>query len=176
MPSEEKESNRWAEIEQLINRHQSPLIRYATSILHEAERAKDVVQDVFAKLCRQSKAEKPHSIEAWLFRAVRNRAFDVIKKEGRMSLFDTPELADNLTRENAQSERRTNEAIQGLFELVDELPAKKKEVVILKFQQGLSYQEISDITGLSASNVGYLLHHAIRELKEQWNAIETASR
>jgi len=176
MPSEIKESTRWTEIKQLIDQHQSPLIRYAAGILRETERAKDVVQDVFAKLCRQKESDRPRSMEAWLFRAVRNRAFDVLKKEGRMSLYETPEMADNLSRENSQAEQRTNEAIQSLFELVDELPEKKKEVVILKFQQGLSYHEISDITGLSAGNVGYLLHHAIRELKEQWNATEAASR
>ena len=175
MPDEVEDSDRWAEISELIERHQSPLIRYAASILRETERAKDVVQDVFAKLCKQPESEKPHSIEAWLFRAVRNRALDVLKKEGRMSFYDTPEVADQLSHENTQAERRISEAIESLFELVDELPARKKEVVILKFQQGLSYQEISDITGLSSSNVGYLLHHAIRELKEQWNAIEAAN-
>ena len=47
------------------------------------------------------------------------------------------------------------------------MPANQQEVVHLKFQSGLSYREISDVTGLSVSNVGFLLHTALARLREQ---------
>ena len=54
-------------------------------------------------------------------------------------------------------------------QLLDNLTANQREVVRLKFQGGLSYQEISRITELSVSNVGYLIHTAIKRLREQLN-------
>ena len=71
-------------------------------------------------------------------------------------------------------EQRKREAITSLFELVDTLPAKQRELVLLKFQQDFSYQEISDVTSLSVSNVGFILHQAVRSLKQSWEALETA--
>ena len=47
------------------------------------------------------------------------------------------------------------------------LPVSQQEVVRLKFQSDLSYRDIATITGLSVTNVGYLLHTAIQKLREQ---------
>ena len=52
-----------------------------------------------------------------------------------------------------------------LFALVDKLSDKQKEVVCLKFQSNMSYKEISETTGNSVSNVGFILHSAMSELK-----------
>ena len=53
-----------------------------------------------------------------------------------------------------------------LRQLVADLPDNQQEVVRLKFEQGLSYREISEVTGKSVSNVGYLLHHGIAQLRQ----------
>lgn len=49
------------------------------------------------------------------------------------------------------------------------LTDNQQEVVRLKFQSGLSYREISEITGLSVSNVGFLLHTAIKKVRSKLN-------
>jgi RNA polymerase sigma-70 factor (ECF subfamily) len=54
-----------------------------------------------------------------------------------------------------------------LLRLLADLPANQQEVVRLKFQDGLSYRDIAEITGLTSSNVGYLLHVALKRLREQ---------
>lgn len=54
-----------------------------------------------------------------------------------------------------------------VLRLLETLPENQQEVVRLKFQNGLSYREISEITGLSVSNVGYLLHAAIQTLRRK---------
>ena len=51
--------------------------------------------------------------------------------------------------------------------LLEALPENQQEVVRLKFQAGLSYREISRVTALSVSNVGYLIHTAMRTLRRQ---------
>jgi RNA polymerase sigma-70 factor (ECF subfamily) len=52
-----------------------------------------------------------------------------------------------------------------VMELVTELPKNQQEVVRLRFMHHHSYQEISDITGLSVGNVGFLLNAAMRNLR-----------
>ena len=62
-------------------------------------------------------------------------------------------------------ERR--EASTRVLDLVETLPPNQREVIRLKFQNGFSYQEISRISGLSVSNVGYLLHVGLKSLRHQ---------
>ena len=57
-----------------------------------------------------------------------------------------------------------------LRQLVQLLPAKEREIVRLKFEAGLSYQDIAGATGLTVSNVGYILHHAVQSLRTQFHA------
>src|SRR5690606_38594689 len=149
---------------------QVALVRYAASLVGDIERAKDVVQDVFVKLCRQRRESVEPHLAPWLFRVARNRALDVLRKEGRMAHIDEPETAERLadSADARRSEQRRREAIDDIRELVDALPERHRELVQLKFQQGLSYKEIADVTGLSVGNVGYLLHHALKDLKQRW--------
>ena len=56
------------------------------------------------------------------------------------------------------------EAIQVLHETIDSLHESDRELVQLKFFDGLKYREISEKTGLSVGNVGYRLHHILKEL------------
>ena len=52
-----------------------------------------------------------------------------------------------------------------VLEFVDRLSENQREVVRLKFQHGLSYKEIAAVTELSVTNVGYLIHTAIKKLR-----------
>ena len=49
-------------------------------------------------------------------------------------------------------------------------PRSEREIVRLKFEAGLSYQDIAGATGLTVSNVGYILHHAVQSLRTQFHA------
>jgi RNA polymerase sigma-70 factor (ECF subfamily) len=51
--------------------------------------------------------------------------------------------------------------------LLDSLPKNQREVVYLKFQCDLSYKEISEVTRLTVSNVGFLIHTALKNIRKQ---------
>jgi len=164
----------WDRIRRVVQEHQSALIRYAASIVGGREQAKDIVQEVFLKLCKQSWRDVEGHLVIWLFRVTRNQALDALRKEKRMSLFEKTETLEAVAGvgEIVAGEARKSEAIRSLLELVEQLPSRDREVVTLKFQQGLSYKEISEVTGLTVSNVGYVLHHALKELKQRWKAVK----
>ena len=177
MPPEVATDRQWAWVQDAIDQHQSALIRYAQSILHDGEQARDAVQETFIKLCKQQPQEVANHLAPWLFRVVRNQCLNILRKEKRMTHYDSPDAIDvqgNPAQSHPQEQRR-KETITSLFELVNTLPHRQRELVLLKFQQDFSYQEISEVTGLTVSNVGYILHQAIRSLKEAWQTLETSN-
>jgi RNA polymerase sigma factor (sigma-70 family) len=164
-----KQSNRQAEwVRAVMDRHAGPLARYAATITGDADRARDVVQDTLARLCAEDRSRvEPHLAE-WLFTVCRNRALDMVRKEHRMTALTQADLE---TRASAalspahEAERRDTHS-RVLQELAT-LPKNQQEVVRLKFQNGLTYAEISRVTQLTATNVGYLIHTAIKTLRQR---------
>ena len=68
----------------VVQQYEGGLVRYAARLLGDADRARDVVQDTFLRLCREPREKVEDGARQWLFRVCRNRAVDVLKKENRM--------------------------------------------------------------------------------------------
>jgi RNA polymerase sigma factor (sigma-70 family) len=158
-------------LERIFAEQQAPLIRYATRLLDDPDRARDVVQDTFIKLMAQkASAIDGHAVE-WLFTVCRNRSMDVLRKEQRMKRFEEGEV-ERVTASDPRPGHTLEyaETQAAVLRLVDRLPANQQEVVRLKFQNGFSYKEISRITALSVGNVGFLIHTAVARLRTEFAA------
>lgn len=154
-------------IEQALRDYESPLIGYARTILNDLDLARDVVQDTFTRLCRQDPAKVRDNLKSWLFTVCRNRALDILRKENRnQSLDDTQwqSVACPDLQPDQQSDHQ--ERLIQLTGYLSRLSTNQREVITLKFQQGLSYQEIQRITGLTTSNIGFLIHTGLKRLRE----------
>lgn len=162
-------------ISQALKQYESPLIRYALRLTGDLDRARDVVQDTFLKLCRQPGDSLNGNLAPWLFAVCRNGAFDLQRKERRMTT--AAEIDDPSSRLQPSPEAAViaRDSADRIFRLLDQLPDNQQEVVRLKFQNELSYQEISDVTGLSVTNVGFLLHTALKRLREMLQCSEPKS-
>lgn len=143
-----------------LDLYESPLLRYATWMLRNPEWARDIVQEAFLRLCREDPAKLAGHVAPWLFTVCRNLAFDARKKEPLMTPLEDCEIG-------VDSHLDRKETAEEIFRLVQHLPGNQREVVYLKFQCDLSYKEISAVTRLSVSNVGFLLHTALKEIRQQ---------
>ena len=159
-------------MERSFAEHQAPLVRYATKLLSDPDRARDVVQDTFIKLMAQPpEAVEGHLVE-WLFTVCRHRAVDVLRKEGRMTHFGEGEIERVTTAEPRPGQNlEKTETQSAILDLIVHLPPNQQEVIRLKFQNGFSYKEISRITSLSVSNVGFLIHTAVARLRTEFAAM-----
>jgi RNA polymerase sigma factor (sigma-70 family) len=168
MPAEPTQDEPSALVRQALEQHESSLIAYAAGILRgDIDRARDVVQDTFLRLYLSDPVKVRENLKAWLYTVCRNRALDCLRKDQRLELGNEDFLAAApCEQRNPAQEADANELHERVWQLLDRLSHNQREVIRLKFQHDCSYQEIADITGLSTGNVGFLMHVAIKKLRE----------
>lgn len=166
MEDVETKKSEW--VHAALREYEGPLTRYAAQITGDVERARDVVQDTFVKLCAAEPEELEGRVREWLFTVCRNRALDVQRKESRMKPLGDLQLETVESREPSPADAAEQRESSGrVRELLATLPTNQQEVVRLKFQNGLSYREISSVTNLTVTNVGFLLHTAVKTIRER---------
>jgi len=176
------EPRRFESIEEVFAALESPLLIYAMRLLPSRAAAEDVVQEAFMKLHAQFKEVREP--RRWLYRTVHNLAFNQRRKDDKIVPLDpmagsgggigsgsnAPENAVPLIATTADPELLPDEQIIrwegiGLVRLsLNTLDERSRELLKLKFEENLSYRDISSRTGLSVSNVGYVLHHALKAI------------
>ncbi len=150
---------------QALSDHERALLRFAATIVGPDE-ARDIVQDTFLELCKARREDVADHLVPWLFTVCRNRA--VSSRRGKKRNVDVEEVMSIASIEvGPHGELEKKEAGQTVSALIAELPERTREVVALKFAGGLSYKEIAEVTGLSVSHVGVILHEALTKVRER---------
>jgi RNA polymerase sigma-70 factor (ECF subfamily) len=159
-------------IEQLFAALESPLLSYACRIAGELSIAEDIVQEAFMKLHEQF--EEVREPRRWLYRTVHNAALNHRRRAGKIVSLDLPAPSGTPAGEEVpDNQSLPDEAIArvegiGLVRLtLETLDERSRELVRLKFEENLSYKEISVRTGLKVGHVGYLLHHALKNMADE---------
>ncbi|MCZ6698402.1 MAG: sigma-70 family RNA polymerase sigma factor [Planctomycetota bacterium] len=160
----------------LLERYEGPLVGYAARLIGDADRARDVVQDTFIRLCAQPRSSLDGHVAQWLFTVCRRRALDVRRKESRVQSL-TEAAAESCESPHAGPDRLAEDRHMSndVQAMLATLPENQQEVIRLKFRGGLSYREISAVTGLSLSNVGFLIHTAIKTVRRRLRPSESAA-
>lgn len=153
-------------IEALFAALESPLLSYGMRLVGDRARAEDIVQEAFMKLHAQSgDVREPRR---WLYRTVHNLALNQLRAGKKVVAMIPLEEGEN--EQAPDPEPLPDEQIVrwegiGLVRLsLGALDARSREVVHLKFDEGLSYKEIAERTALTVGHVGYLLHHALKTI------------
>jgi len=150
-------------LRQVFDAEESLLLRYAHGLVGQRETAEDIVQDAFLKL--HAHWEEVIHPRAWLFRCIRNLALSHIRDHKRETpIADGHEFQSHLP--DPEQALGKLEAIGTLQLLVAELHEDDRALISLKYHEGLKYDQISQRTGISVGNVGYKLHHALKNLAD----------
>ena len=162
-----KENSRVERVRSALERYEGPLVRYAARLTGNLDSARDVVQDTFLKLCSAGPLPEDNHLAAWLFTVCRNRALDVVRREKRVNpLGEAGVEAVESPAPSPSAVLEKRETSQSVLQLLEALPQNQQEVIRLKFQEGLSYREISRVTGHSVGNVGFLIHTGLKAIRE----------
>ncbi|MFC5590852.1 RNA polymerase sigma factor [Sporosarcina soli] len=151
----------------IINKYKNPLYATILRMTKNPHDAQDLVQEAFIKVYEQlGKYDQTGSFSSWLYRVAINHCMDEFRKkrykmkqieieEGTMICADTPEL---LFFKNEESRR--------LERLIATLPEDERVIILLRYVNELSYQEIGDLVDVSLATVRNKLHRAKKKLRE----------
>jgi RNA polymerase sigma factor (sigma-70 family) len=142
---------------ELIDRHGPALVLYARQWCAVPE---DVVQDAFLKLVALRQA--PDDPPAWLFRVVRNAALDAAKMDRRRQL---REAAVQPERWFVEPEIDGLDAEQAVAAL-EHLPAELRETIVARLWGGLTFEQIAELSGCSASSAFRRYEAGIAAIRE----------
>ncbi len=159
-------------VEGLFAALESALLGYALRLTGERALAEDVVQEAFMRLHEQF--EEVRDPRRWLYRTVHNLALNQRRSASRVVPLDC-RAAENTApaTETPDPQPLPDEQIAriegiGLVRLgLKALDERSRELVRLKFTEGLSYKDMSARTGLTVGHVGYLLHHALKAIADE---------
>ncbi len=146
----------------LFEAEESALLRFALGLVGRRVVAEELVQEAFLRLHQVwDQVENPR---AWLYQSLRNLAINHLRDHRREAPLEGEggAVADQPPPETLGR----MEAVGLVRMLLAELPPEDRQLVLLKYQADLKYQEISAMTGLSVGNVGYRLHHVLKGLAD----------
>lgn len=155
-------------VQEALDRYEASLIRYATRITGDTEQARDVVQDTFLRMCTADRAKIERRLPQWLFTVCRNRALDVREKDNRMSFLEEGQaeaLASDDPSPSVTAE--LNETHRLVLDVLATLPDKQQQVFRFKFQDGMSYREISRITGSPISTISNTIRNTVNTIRRR---------
>lgn len=170
--SGEADTSEFNSIEEVFLALEAPLLAYALRLLKEPAMAQDAVQEAFVRLHADWKSVRDP--RRWLFRTVHNLALNQRRRDEKVIPLH-PAKDDTTSRESefADPQPLPDEFMArlehaGLVRLsLSALDERSRELVRMKFDDGLSYKEMSARTGLTVSHVGYLLHHALKAIETE---------
>ena len=160
-----------------FGRYEESLLRFSGKLLGDSDRAQDVVQETFIQVARQPrKLLGIESCHNWLLRVARNIGITQLRQDARARRHAdrvAERVAGRVAGEAAKAEAalstkaERDETKHRVREVIAKLHPRHRELLMLKIEESKSYKEIAEITGLTATNVGYLLHMAMKDLERR---------
>jgi RNA polymerase sigma-70 factor (ECF subfamily) len=154
--------------EELVKKYQREVYGLACRMVSDAEEARDLAQQAFLQAFIHIKSfRRDAQFRTWLFRIAINQCYNFLKSRRKFGdPIDCNEV--NLAGEEASPEEDlvSQDDRRRLYAAMAQLPAKQRAVITLKIEQGLSYQEISQILGGTAGAARVNYCQALKTLKK----------
>ncbi len=155
------------EFNQSVDLYSDAIYRFVVKNLKDSEKARDVVQDCFEKLWKRHTEVNYQKVKSYLFTSAYHTLIDQIRRDKKLASMDQVDV-QAMSYETGYSD--LNEL---LHKAVSQLPESQRMVVMMRDYEGYSYQEISEITGLSEAQVKVYIFRARVYLKNYIGQIES---
>ena len=158
----------------LYERYEDQLLRYIKRLGGVTnEEAEDILQEAFVKIWQNLHAFNQNlKLSSWLYRIVHNQAVSYVRKKksygkNQKVAFDETfhaSLPENGQEQHLKLDVETEENIRAI---IDQLPLKYKEVIVLLFLENMSYEEISDVLKIPEGTVAARVNRAKKAFRKQ---------
>ena len=144
---------------ELCRRYYGPMVAIAYSVLSDHQPAEDAAQESFARaLVNVRKLKNRARFAPWLAAICRNVAKDMVAVKARRA-----NVAD-LSQAASGSEHNENGML--IRRAIEQLPAPARELVVLRYYNNLSYEEIGSVLGISKASINGRLTRAKRKMAD----------
>lgn len=157
-----------------LAKHQGWLRTILLARLQDADTVDEVMQEVaLAVVAQQSKAEAIEHTGPWLYRVALKRILMYRRKTGRRRRFlqtlcqQTPSIDSTPQHYNPLQWLLLRERQQSVQASLERLSDRDREILLLKYHEGFSYDQIAERLGITTSSVRMRLHRARLHLKSQ---------
>jgi RNA polymerase sigma-70 factor (ECF subfamily) len=152
--------------ERVYERHAGPVYRFCLSQTGNATTAEDVASDTFAAALAAYERVRPEEagLRPWLFRIARNQAVDHRRRLGRTRRFldrQGRQVAPELVEDAALLRAELREVVAAM----GRLPGRDRQLLGLRLAAGLSFAEISAVTGMQEAAARVATHRALKRLR-----------
>jgi len=157
-------------VERLIEQYGQEVYKIAYFYMKETQLAEDVFQEVFYKVIKNyHKFNHQSSEKTWLIRITINTCKDMLRTSWikRVTTFGVWQDSENEYEKPYDIEKK--ETNKELYELIQQLPQKYKEILLLFYYKDLTYEEISEILQIPEGTVRSRLSRAREKLKKMMN-------
>jgi RNA polymerase sigma-70 factor (sigma-E family) len=156
-----------AALEVLLEQQWMPLVRLAALLADDADAAPDIVQDCYEAVWRlRPKVDDPEHLAAYLRKAVVNRSRSRLRRLRTVRRF-LAQARPPADAPPADSALLTEERHRELLDHIDRLPARQREVLVLRYYCGLSEADTATSIGVSVGTVKSSAHRAITSLRHK---------
>ncbi len=149
------------EFKRNILRLQPRLQRTAESIVGDPDNAADAVQEAVIALWKQRSTLSSHEMEKLSLTVVKRRSIDLLRKQKPTVPIDAESL---MLAEPPQD--NDEERYRLARKLVEQLPKRQRDTILMKYEDGLSNEEIEKATGMSSTHLYATLSRAYKSLRE----------
>lgn len=148
--------------EYIINNCKERLYRTAFAYVKNEEQALDIVQEtVYKAYVSIEKLKNPEYFNTWITRILINNALTVIKKNSKVVYLDNNELINNIIANEANSDEKIY-----IWQALEQLELKHREVIILKYFDDLTVTEIARVLDCPVGTVKTYLNKGLKKLRE----------
>lgn len=161
-------------IGELYDRYHLLVFRYVMARIGDAHLAEDLTGDVFMRLLTALPHYQVREVpfRAWLYRIASNRLIDYYRKEGRRAVVPLDEAAEDLVAEPFGSNLEQQLTLEQVQSALAQMEATQREVVILRFLNGLSLQETATLLEKTQGAIKALQHRGLAALRRLLNRAE----
>lgn len=148
----------------LIERYQRPLRYFISRLLDDAQASEDILQDTWLTVIgRISGLKKPEAFPIWLYRIARNKVYQRLRRKKVWS-----ELNENITAPSENEDDAISlENVAKIHECLMKLRPEHKEVLMLRFLEQMSYQQMTEVLGCNPGTVRSRVYYAKLALKNE---------
>lgn len=153
----------------LFERYQRPMYNFFMKSTFDAVASEELTQELFIRMLRYSASYRPElgSVKSWLFRMAANLHINYRNAQSKKAMHSVVLTESHLAVAETNDARRfTEEEYEKLGASLQQLKTEQRQLIVLSKYQGLKYEEIASITGLSVVNVRVKIHRAILALRE----------